>query len=368
MTSIGKLWAGNVYGTNTGRLFIEFIETEPNITGVLRFMDSSFGLTVYEISAVYGDKISITGKPKQAAENVLVGDLTAEAEITPEGNLRGKWQTTLGTGGTFDAFPHDTPSPNTGRATSAIPEQIHTKYVQLGAIRLFSRDVEQLFNKIKQDFTTGRLIVTYSNHSSGEVTDYAENFLKEKNLKNLTYLKAAIQEPEAYGINRGVTVELRAHGSNDIRVQGVQESWVIGKAQALAAFLRSYERMPVTAYKKFGLNFNQFIFFAMLVMMPSIGTIEYRAAFAFSIILLLSSLLWVHSKFVPNASISMSEKVPNLFERNWPSVVSWLMAIVAGVVASFIFSWITQTPPLNLKTEFESPPPVHSPVKTQTDR
>ncbi len=257
--------------------------------------------------------------------------------------MRGKWTTALGTGGTFDAFPHDVPPPqasNLGGAT--IPEQIHTKYIQLGSIRLFAKDIEQLFTQIKKDFSIGRLIVTYSARGGGEVTDYAENLLKDKNLKNLTYCKINIQEPEAYGINRGVILELRAHGSNDIRVQGVQESWVIGKAESLATFLKNFESTPVTAYKKFGLNLNQLIFFTMLVLMPSVSTIEYRAIFAISILILLSSLLWVHSKFVPNASISLSEKAPNWLMRNWPPVISWLMAIAASVIASFIFYWMTK--------------------------
>lgn len=344
MANIGKLWAGGVFGTNTGRLFIEFTETEPSIKGILRFMDERFGLTVYEISATYAETLKITGTPKQAPENVSVGDLTAEAVLTPEGNLRGKWETTIGTGGTFNAFPHDISSPNTGKVAETIPEQIHTKHIQLGSIRLFAKDIEELFNQIKKDFSVGRLIVAYSTHSSGEVADYADNFLKQKNLKNLTYFKVTIQEPEAYGINRVVIVELRSHGANDILVQGVQESWVLGKAQALATFFKNYESTPVTAYKKFGLNLNQLIFFAMLVAMPSIATIEYRAVFAVSVVMLLSLLLWIHSKYVPNASITLSEKTPSWLARNWPSIVSWLMGIVASVIASCIFYWITNSP------------------------
>lgn len=343
MADIGRLWAGRVFGTNTGNLFIEFSELEPTIKGILRFMDTNFGLTVYEISATYTDKLRITGKPVQSGENIRVGDLTAEAELTSEGNLKGKWQTGVGTGGSFEAFPHDVPSTQAGKQTSATtPEQIHTKYIQLGSIRLFAQDIGRLFSEIKKDFSTGRLIVTYSTLGGAEITDYAENLLKEKNLKNLTYCKINIQEPEAYGINRVVVIELRAHGSNDIRVQGVQESWVIGKAEALAAYLKNYESTPVTAYKKFGLNLNQLIFFAMLVLMPSVSTLEYRAVFAVSILMLLLALYWVHSKFVPNASISLSEKTPNWLARNLPPIVSWLMAVVGAVIASFIFYWITK--------------------------
>ena len=48
-------------------------------------------------------------------------------------------------------------------------------------------------------------------------------------LGTLRYLKLLIQEPEAYGINRLAVVELNAAGANEVRVQGVQESWLWGK-------------------------------------------------------------------------------------------------------------------------------------------
>ncbi|MFA6180322.1 MAG: hypothetical protein WC696_11985 [Candidatus Methylopumilus sp.] len=68
---IGKLWAGRVFGTNTGNLFIEFTELEPSIKGVLRFMDNNFGLTVYEITANYTDKLRIIGKAIQSREDII---------------------------------------------------------------------------------------------------------------------------------------------------------------------------------------------------------------------------------------------------------------------------------------------------------
>lgn len=338
MANIGKLWAGRVFGTNTGDIFIEFTELEPKIKGTLRFMDNKFGLTVYEISATYTDKLRLTGKAIQMPDGIIAGNLEAEAEIAADGNLKGTWNTILGTGGTFNAFPHDISSGN--QVSTSVPEQIHTKYIQLGSIRMFAKDMEQLFNQIKKDFSIGRLIVSYSTSGNAEITDYAENLLNEKTLKNITYCKINIQEPEAYGINRGVVIELRPHGPNDIRVQGVQESWVTGKAETLAIYLKNYESTPVTAYKKFGLNVNQLIFLAMLILMPSVTTVEYRALFAISVILLLSSLYWVHSKFIPNTSISLTEKTPNWLSRNWMHIISWLMAILGSVIASFIFYWI----------------------------
>jgi hypothetical protein len=136
------------------------------------------------------------------------------------------------------------------------PEQLYTKNIALGSIRLFAEDVKQLLTYIRQDFLTGRPVVTF-NARGGEVTRYAEDFLRDADsLGRLGYFKVTIQEPEAYGINRLVVVELSAFGSNEVRVQGVQESWVIGKAEAIASLLRGYQSTLITTYKKFGLNLN----------------------------------------------------------------------------------------------------------------
>ena len=90
MSDIGKLWAGRVYGTNTGNLFIEFQKVNSEVTGTFRFMDSVFGLCVYSIQGTFDDTLKLTGNSTQGVEGgVEKGELTAEAKLTPEGNLRG---------------------------------------------------------------------------------------------------------------------------------------------------------------------------------------------------------------------------------------------------------------------------------------
>ena len=49
MAIMGRLWAGRVYGTNTGNLFVDLETTDDELRGTLRFMDSAFGLVIYEI-------------------------------------------------------------------------------------------------------------------------------------------------------------------------------------------------------------------------------------------------------------------------------------------------------------------------------
>ncbi len=267
-----------------------------------------------------------------------IGILTLEAILTPQGQLRGKWETTIGTGGTFNAFPHDFFPVHFDSIT---PEQIHAKNIDIDSIRLFMVDIKQLFNQIKKDFTSSRLIVTYNINYGSEITKYEEDFLKDaQHLDILNYLRMHIQEIESNGIARTVTIELRAHGANSLRVQGVQESWVIGKAEGLAIFLKKYKIALITAYKKFGLNIGALIFMAMLVIIPSINSTIFRGLFVLFIFLLLQIFVWVHSRFIPNAYICMKEKKPIWLERYWPNLVSWGAGIASTVIAGLIYYWI----------------------------
>lgn len=345
MAELSKLWAGHIYGTNTGNLFIELEKAGPEVKGSFRLLDAAFGAVVYSIEGQFADKLTIKGTPVQTQEGVKVGIITAEAILTQEGNLRGKWTSDIGTGGTFTAFPHDVP--DTVAKSSDLPEQLFTRTINLGPVYLFAEDVRQLVEFVRQDFLTGRTVVTYNSRGSS-VSKYAEDFLKEMpTLERVSYLKLHHQEPEAHGLNRLVTVEFSAFGFNEVRTQGVRESWVLGKAEAIATFLKRYQSSLATTYKKFGLTINQAIFVALLIVMPSIQSTGNRAILAVGVFLLLAVLQQAHAKFIPNASITLGTVRPTWLDRWLPSLLSWLSAIALIVIAGLIYRWLTgQDPPV----------------------
>ncbi|MBL8638889.1 MAG: hypothetical protein JNK24_00900 [Alphaproteobacteria bacterium] len=342
-SGLSSIWTGKVFGTNTGNLFIEFKESGSGLEGILKFMDNLLGLVIYKISGSFDDKLKIMGEPLSAPENLQVGDLEIDGALNSQGHIQGTWKTVLGTQGTFIAFPHEmAPAKSSSSAGSLIPEQIYIKSISLGAITLFSDDIVNLISVIKQDFVSGRVIVTYT-FNGNEVTRYEEAFLANaEKLGALNYLKISIQEHEAHGINRVVVIELQAFGQNEIRVQGIHESWVLGKAEIIAGILKRHQNGLITKYKKFGLNLNQLVFLAMLVAMPSITPWWYRAGFALCVFLLLSAMLWLHAKYIPNALIKMSASKPTWFSRIWPSLISWLTGIVGAVIGGYILYLITR--------------------------
>jgi hypothetical protein len=341
--NFGKLWAGRFYGTNTGNVFLELTATEPELAGTLRLMDSEFGVAVYAVEGVVADKVTLRGKPVAAGDGVQLGDLSAEASLTSDGSLRGTWSTTIGTGGTLQLFPHDATGFGPRPTAGGIPEQLYTKAVELGAVRLFAEDVRGLLTHIREDFLAGRTVVTINSRGS-QVSKYVDDFMQEMSgLGRLDYLKLFLQEPEAHGISRTVEIELNAYGQNTIRVQGIHESWVLGKAALLEAAVRQHQRALVTTYKKFGLNLNQVIFMAMLVAMPSIPAWQGRAIFVVAVFALLTGMLVLHSKFIPNAVIQLGDAKPSVIRRVWPTVASWLVAASSSLIAALIFYWLTKT-------------------------
>jgi len=227
MATLGRLWAGRIYGTNTGNIFVDFDTSGVEVSGTLRLMDSLFGLSVYHLAGTFDGTLRLHGEPTQSEPGVNAGSIEVTAVLTPEGQLRGEWRSSIGTAGTFEAYPHDLPPPDQKAVPGAtqVPEQIYTSTLTLGALRLYAKDVWELAQFIMRDFVVGRMVVTYAVRGN-EVTKYLEDFQKEAGtLRVLRRIKLTIQEPEAHGINKVVVVDLNSLGQNEIRVQGINESW-----------------------------------------------------------------------------------------------------------------------------------------------
>ncbi|MBO2621435.1 hypothetical protein [Shewanella algae] len=337
MPNLANRWAGRIYGTNTGNVFLDLVQDDQNISGKLRIMDAIFGVSIYDYTGSIDDELLLNCTPAQAVEGVELGNVTIRGRLTQEGHIRGEWESTIGTAGTFEIYPHDLASADPG-AENRNPEQIHNKTIQLGSVRLFKDDLIQLIGFIKKDFSKGRVIVTYSLRGS-ELTKYADDFFEQLDgIEQLNYIKLVVQEPEAYGINRVIVVELVANGVSEVRVSGINESWVLGKAESIFQTLKPKQNSLVTTYRKYGLNLNGAIFFAMLIAIPDIEGWKSRAIFVVSVFLLLNFLLFIHNKYIPNTAIYLEQAKPGFFKRAWPSILSWVIAASSSVVAAYIFS------------------------------
>jgi hypothetical protein len=334
MASIGRLWAGKIFGTNTGNVALEISGEDPALSGTIRFLDDSFGLVVYAMKGSFdGTALIATGEAVQAAPNIVNGTLEIKAALTPQGELRGEWTSTIGTGGTFHLFPHDAPA---RIENPSLPERMHTAVRTLGAIRLYADDVRELIGFLRRDFNPRlKVVVTYVQRGN-EISRFGPDFEADiDRLGDLRYLKLSITEPDAYGVSRVASIELNANGANEVRTQGVQESWVVGKAEAISAELRRHQKTLTSGARRFGLNFNSVLGTVTLVLLPEL-TVVRRAIFIALIVLVSWTFSRLHARLVPNTLVHLTSK-PTTFERAWPQMLSWIIAVTAGVVASIAY-------------------------------
>ena len=106
--AFGRLWAGRVFGTNTGNAFAKFEGDDSALIGSLHHNDTGVGMVVYRTAGSFnGNRLSIEGMPETKIDGVQIGRLKATAVLQPTGSLEGEWETDVGSAGTFVLFPHD---------------------------------------------------------------------------------------------------------------------------------------------------------------------------------------------------------------------------------------------------------------------
>jgi len=154
------LWAGRMWGTNTGNVFLQLDTAgEGKVTGLLRVNDEGVGIAVWDVTGTFTDgKLDLQGTPKAPPEGAPAVTLKASGALTGEGTIQGTWETTLGTGGTFILHPHNTPK--SAQKPNDLPERVHTVTRQMGAIRLYPDDFRALVETLQQDFEA-KPIVSY---------------------------------------------------------------------------------------------------------------------------------------------------------------------------------------------------------------
>jgi len=299
----------------------------------VRISDDRFGISSYTFTGSEDGQIILNCSPDQAPEGIVVGEVTVVGQLQPDGTISGRWESKIGSAGTFRLWPHNVES---AQQQTIEPEQVYNRTVNIGSVRIFREDIEGIFKLVQKDFLQGKLIVTYE-QDGNEVTKYADSFLQNiGHFQDLKNLKLFIQEPEVAGINRTVNIDLLENDGSTIRVSGVNESWVVGKAESLHRALARYENNVVTNYRKYGLNFNSIIFLLMIAFVPEISTWPKRLLFVVAVVFLLAILYSVYSKLIPNTLILLGERTTGFWTRVWPSALSWLLAVTSALVASWL--------------------------------
>jgi len=333
-TPLGELWAGNIYGTNTGKVFLEISGPNNNLVGTFRLADDQFGLAVLEVSGSFSEGIlKLGGHVTEAPEGVTFGEVEATAKLQQNGTLSGEWKSTLGTGGAFQLFPH------VGSRETALqpigPEQLYTTARDLGVLRLYKNDILGLLASLKSKFPTSKVVVTHTQRGA-DLAQYADEFEASLGTTDrLHWIKLNVQATDSPNTPRIVTIDLGPK-FNRIVTQGADESWVLGEAEAISSSLRQREQRLSTRIGKYGVNLNALIALAALIVLPELPLLQ-RAGFACLVITFLWLATNAQRAWIPNFVAELNEPAPSAVARAWPSILSWLISMTAALAAAIVY-------------------------------
>jgi hypothetical protein len=334
--TLGHLWAGNAYGTNTGKLFVTFDGEDANLTGKLHFNDTDVGVVVYSLTGSFdGAKLELAGQPDGQPEGY--GTLQAAATLNQRGQLEGQWATTIGTAGTFILFPHVQGQSAAGEA-EATRDQLHTARYQFGAIQIDREQITGLADEIQRELKTAKVIVTVvgATEEARFLPDFKTlNF----NTPRAVVLKLFGSEPEGTGVNRVISVEFGPQ-SNAAMTQGGDEAWVLGMMERLKRSVRPFERSYPTTFKRVGIGLNQLLLLGSIVVLPSLASLRERAVLMGGVLALIFALDWLNRRYVPLAAIYLTKKPVGFGSRIAPSLISWIIALTAGAAAVLLASYL----------------------------
>ncbi len=335
---LSKLWAGRAFGTNTGNLFVEIEGPDHALKGIFRFNDSNLGVVVFDISGTFdGQKILLTGSVNTGQAEVDYGNLNASAMLNSKGNLEGRWQTSIGTAGTFSLFPHDSPDDSILEPDHSA-DQLHTARYHVGPIDIDRDQIIALGNMIQQDFKNARLIITITCET--EQSAYFDEFSKHNALSGKAKIvKLYAQEHVRNGLNRIAQVEFGPH-LNLIMTQGPDESWVLGMMERLKVVVKRFEKTYVTSVRKFGFGINQLILAGGIVFLPSLESIITRAIFMGFLIGLIMFIAWINANYLSQAIVHLGPRPVGFLTRVGPGIASWFVALAGSVAAALLGAYL----------------------------
>lgn len=336
--ALGKLWAGRLFGTNTGNVFIKLEGDDAALEGAAHFNDPTFGMAVYSIKAVFdGRELNAVGSPQVETEGVTYGKLSCSALLGEKGELRGEWSTTIGSAGTIVLYPHGPESINEDGSFET-PDQLHVARHSFGAIEVTRPEIISIAEEIQREFKVGKLVVTVT--TSTEQSRFLDFFRDMKFVEaKAKIIKLYVQEPELNGVNRVVHVEFGPH-INLAMTQGSDEAWVLGMLEKIKVRTRPLERTYATSLSKYGFGINQLMLAATLVVLPGMPGLRDRAIMVAAVCGLIWLVNRLHGRFLLFADIYLDEKPLHWYSKIGSSVLSWLIAVLASVVATLVAAYL----------------------------
>ncbi|WP_417846753.1 hypothetical protein [Thalassospira povalilytica] len=339
--AFGRLWAGVARGTNTGKLFLELSGPDEELTGTLRFNeDDRDGIWTYSITGKFdGEVLELTGQHQIEGDGARANDLKAVGRLSSRGAVDGRWEADQDTGGTFTLFVQDAPKDHQPPDLSVM--QLHTARWRFGAISIDREQIIRFAQSLQHEFKNGHVVVTVVPIGGSEQARFLTAFenLEFDKGERAEILKISVSEAEPEGTKRLIEIELGPQVNSAV-TQSYSEAWALGRLEKVKNEFKKFERSYATHVKKLNFGVNQVIIGAALIYLPSMTGLERRAAFFLSILLLTRLITFLHRKYLPFTAIYLSDRKEGFLWRAGPSVVSWIIALTAGVAAALIGAFL----------------------------
>lgn len=339
LVGLGRLWAGRVYGTHAGNVFLKMDGEDHALIGSLHVNELGIGTSVFAIRGVYdGQQLNIIGELRTENE---VARLMATLIPNPKGELTGERSTSGGGAGTVHLHPHDEDQ-TVENAQPSKPQQLHTARHTFAAVKIDRNDIIALAEEIQQDFSLAKVVVTIL--AGTEQSRFLSDF------KSTTFpagraqvVKIFVQErKDDTEINRIAQLEF-GQDVNFAMTQGGDEAWALGMLEKLKRQVRPFEQTYATI-KKWNINFNQLLLVVTVVYLPSLSGFRDRAILMGGVLALALGVVWLHSRYLPMAAIYLGTKPQGLMSKTLPSLLSWFIAVSAGaaatVLAALLQGWL----------------------------
>jgi hypothetical protein len=342
---IGNKWAGKLYGTNTGNLYVTLEGDDDALRGRIHLNDPVFGLVVYAVNGTSdGQGLSLQGEPEKPIEGVELGKLEAKALLNSRGELEGEWTTSIGSAGTFVLFPHDRISEQEEEG-DARQEQLHTARHNFGAVAVDREQITALAEEVQGDFKQTQVVVTVlaGTEKSRLLDDFKNASFKDE---RATVFKIFARERQTSGIDRIVVIEFGPE-VNFAMTQGADEAWVLGMLEKLKKSVESLERKYATSFKKFGFGINQLLFVGAIVYLPSLTSLGVRTALMVGVLGIIGFVTWVHRRYLPFAALFLGNKPKGFVAKSFPSAMSWIIAVTSAVAATLLATYLQGLLPID---------------------
>lgn len=336
--AICKKWAGRLFGTNTGNLFATLSGEDKELTGRIHLNDPAFGIVVYQLTGAFdGHSLSLKGVPEHAGEDVILGNLAAEARLNSKGTLDGDWSTDIGAAGTFVLHPHDQ-TQSIEKSQDDKKDQLHTARHDFRALAVDREQLILLAEEIQAEFTLAKVVITTL--SGTEKSMFLDDF-KEASTKNekAALFRLFVREAQDGGTDRIVSVEFGPQ-MNFAMTQDTDESWVLGMLEKLKKSIGPLERFYPTTYQKYGIGFNQIFLLSALVYLPNISDTLFRYGLVAFVLIMIWIITELHKHYAPFSALYMGSMPKGLFSKFLPVAFSWTMAATSALAATALATYL----------------------------